>query len=150
MKPSEAAAVLTACASLDQRTIGDDEAKIWAQVFTKAGIALGDALNAVVNYHADVANVDKRATIQALIVQAKLIRRARMVEAGDPPFPPDLTVGQEMSWRRYWVEALSEDVTTAPAVADARMGIKRPNHPLVENPTVLGQLRAFAGAKAIA
>lgn len=149
MKPSEAAAVLTACASLDQRTIGETEAIIWAQVFTKANIALPDALEAVINYHADPANMDRRANVQALIVQAKAIRRARMTAAGDPPFPPELTVGQEMVWRRHWVEALGDDADTASAVADARMGIVRPSHPLVLNQLVTGQIRALAGSKAI-
>lgn len=132
--------MLVACATLDQRTIADIEGEMWAQVFTQAGITLPDALQAVVNYHANPMSVDKRANVQMLVVEAKAIRRARMAAAGEPPFPPDLTVGQEIRWRRAWVEALGQDVGTAQAVADARLGIVRRNDPQVTNPAVSGQL----------
>ena len=149
MKPSEAAAVLAKCAAFDSRTIGDADAEGWAEVMTRAGIGLLDALDAVTDYHADVSTVDKRATVQALIIRGKVIRRQRMTAAGEPPFPPDFTVGQEMAWRRHWVAALTAGVEDPAAAADASMGVVRPKDPLVTNDLVMGQIRAIGTSKAI-
>lgn len=149
MKPSEAAAVLTACASLDQRTIGHDEAIVWAKTFTRASIGVTDAVEAVIDFYANPLNVDKRATATGLIVQAKAIRRARMAAAGQPPFPPDLTVAQEMAWRHLWVAGLERDPDTAQAAADHAMGITRTITTEVRNESVMHQIRAIAMRKAV-
>lgn len=149
MKPSEAAAVLTACSSLDQRTIGDDEAIVWAKTFTRASIGVTDAVEAVIDFYANPLNVDKRATATGLIVQAKAIRRARMTAAGDPPFPPDLTVAQEMAWRRHWINALERDFDTAQEAADHAMGIARTITTEIRNEPVMRQIRAIAMGKAV-
>lgn len=138
MELSEVATLLAYIALTDNRTVGEADIRVWADVLPVA-VTFADAKAAVIEFRRAS---DRWLTPANIIERVAAIRRSRMAAAGEPPFPPDLTVGQEIRWRRAWVEALGQDVGTASAVADARMGIVRRNDQQVTNPAVLGQLSA--------
>lgn len=126
MQASEAAAVLTAAALIDKRTIGETEAIMWAEILPE-WITKTDALAAVaVHYRATrdwLMPVD-------VITRVKAVRAERFRAAGQPDLPAGLDWRDEQRWRTHWRDLVGEGrpAQEAETVADAAMGLP-PRHP---------------------
>lgn len=124
MKLSEVATLLAYIALTDNRTVGEADVHAWADVLPEA-VTFADAKAAVIEFRRAS---DRWLTPANIIERVVAIRKTRMAAAGQPPFPPDLTVGQEIAWRRHWIDGLGHgrDSAGAARYADGAMGISRP------------------------
>lgn len=125
MEPKEASVMLAKVTAYDRRTVGKADAIAWAEAMTKANVAMNDALQAVTDHFSESTDWLMPAHVIRRVVA---IRKTRMAAAGEPPFPPDLTVGQEIAWRRHWIDGLGHgrDSAGAARYADGAMNILRP------------------------
>jgi hypothetical protein len=124
VKPSEAALVLTKCAAFDSRTIGEADAIAWAEALSSANCSLQDSLRGVTEHYTTTSS---RIMPLELINKVRAIRQARIKAAGEPDYPPDLTVAQERGWRAVWLAAVESGSSDPKADADEFIGVlKRP------------------------
>lgn len=140
MKPSEAAALLTVIARTDKRTFGEPEAISWADILTKANVGVKDAITAAQDHFGE--SRDYLMPIH-IIERARVIRRERMTAAGPCRMPGDLTLAQEMVWRRAWIAAVTDGADDPQQLANEAVGIE--NRPLELVPMPADVRQAIAG-----
>lgn len=137
MTPAEAAVALSLCAAYDRRTIGEADARAWAEALPD--IRLEDARAAIVRHYRERRDWIMPADVLGLV---RIVRRDRIIEAEcrgalrvEPP--RDLDADLDITWRREYRAALGdgEDITSADARACSAVGATRePEAELTQRP----------------
>jgi hypothetical protein len=120
MKPSEAAMLLTKIAFFDRRTVGEADARAWAEALD--GIGLDDAM-AVATQHFQTSS-EWLMPIH-IINRVKAIRTERLRNAPVMDIPADLHQAVERQWVRAFTDAVKDGHSDPQAAADEGMGIRR-------------------------
>lgn len=126
MRPSEATALLTVAASLDNRTIGEAAARAWAETIEPT-VTLVDATRIVYEHYASTREWIMPADINR---RSREIRDARLRDMKTPE-PPEALEGvpaRELGWQRSYRRLVADGLTEAQAdvQACAEHGVDRP------------------------
>lgn len=123
MKRAETAALLGMMAAFDRRTIGDADVIAWTDALD-GRVTFPVAQEAIRRHFRESTDWLMPARVIAL---SKVIIRERVEKAGQPDFPPDLTLDEERTWRRHWLDGVEAAVSDPSDHADRLMGITRPD-----------------------
>lgn len=125
METRDAAILLAKCAAYDSRTIGRADAEAWAEAMTHAGVGIEQALAAVSAYYAEQCDRVMPADVIRIV---RATRRLRTAAAGQPDFPPGLTLTQERRYGKAWFAMIGDgaEPEAATAAVDERFKITRP------------------------
>lgn len=143
MKRSEAGVLLAKMSAFDRRTIGEADIEAWAEAV--GDVPLADALDAVTEHY----RVQSRWIMPSDVLTAcRLTQASRLVAAGTPPIPGDLTQQQERVWRRRWCELVKagESAEAAAALASGEMALPE-ELPAADRSAALHQL--IQGSKGV-
>lgn len=145
MKHSEAALLLAKMTAYDRRTVGQPDVEAWADAMTRASIDLADAVECVAQHFQET---NDWLMPNHIIERVRLIRRRRVAECKIvPEVPADLHQAQERAWLLSFWDAVKRAEADPQAVADAGMGIRRPELPAADQTRVaaierLGQAKS--------
>lgn len=130
MQKQEISKLLTFISVVDKRTVGVTDVEVWAEILPSE-IAYEDAM-AAVKEHFQVSSGYLQP--HDVISKAAKFAKARVVAAGTPDFPPNLSWRQERQWaaerNRQIQSGMSPEAATQ--AADRRFQIRRPE--LVSRP----------------
>lgn len=143
MRRSEAGVLLAKMSAFDRRTIGEADIEAWAEAL--GDVPLSDALDAVTEHY----RAQSRWIMPSDVLTAcRLTQSSRLIAAGTPPIPGDLTQQQERIWRRRWCELVKsgESADDAAAVVSAEMVLPK-ELPAADRSTALHQL--IQGSKGV-
>lgn len=143
MKLSDAAVLLAKMSAFDQRTIGEADAEAWAEAL--ADVPLQDALDSVTEHYR---LTSQRIMPSDVLTAHRSLQARRLVAAGTPPIPGDLTQQQERVWRRRWCELVKagESAEAAAVVASGEMALPE-ELPAADRSAALHQL--IQGSKGV-
>lgn len=123
MNISEAGLLLTKASAYDRRTVGRGDCEAWAEVMTRADIALPDALEAVTQHFQTSNDWLMPVHVTRYVTQ---IRKTRMNNAPVMLIPGDLSLAVEREWVHEFTAAVKAGEADPHVVADRRLGITRP------------------------
>ena len=136
MKLSDAAVLLAKMSAFDQRTIGEADAEAWAEALRE--VPLQDALDAVTVHYR---RTNLRIMPSDVLTAYRNLQARRLLAAGTPPIPGDLSQQQERIWRRRWCELVKAGQSSADAASLVSGEMHLPEElPAVDRSTALRQL----------
>jgi hypothetical protein len=113
VNPSDAAAALARAAAFDRRTVGEVEARAWAEAIP-ADYTLSEVIAATVAHYAASTEFLMPAHITALVKRARAERRARLLD--DPNAVPDADPDDVAGWLQALREGRMRDESTKQVV----------------------------------
>ncbi|RIJ76589.1 hypothetical protein D1871_10980 [Nakamurella silvestris] len=127
MKRTDTVKLLTYISILDKRTVGEADVEIWSELIPD-DVSLADAKTSAMEHFRTSTKYLMPAHVIGLASAARLRRKDRILTAGPPDFPPELTHAQECAYRRTYFDAVASGLPRAEALAaaDGRYGVRRP------------------------